>query len=231
MERIPEKNAPEIYRDADFRNSPFVEIKNNAFFEVCMQYPILGMQNAEEHCYVRNEVYDRLLCAAKHLPEGMKIKILDAWRPFALQKELYEVYARNIIEEFHLEDCTESERHEFICRFVSAPVENKDVPPVHTTGGAVDVTLVNADGEELEMGTGFDSFTDKAYTACFETKGSSLVRENRRLLYTAMINAGFTNLPSEWWHFDYGNRFWGFYNRQPAIYRGVFSKEEICGEQ
>ncbi len=34
------------------------------------------------------------------------------------------------------------------------------------------------------------------------------VRENRRLLYYAMIDAGFTNLPSEWWHYDYGDRFW-----------------------
>ena len=44
-----------------------------------------------------------------------------------------------------------------------------------------------------------------------------------------MTKAGFTNLPSEWWHYDYGDRFWAYYNKCSAIYEGVFTKEEING--
>ena len=63
----------------------------------------------------------------------------------------------------------------------------------------------------------------------FENEKNEMVRENRRLLYNTMVGQGFTNLPSEWWHFDYGNRFWAFYKKKKAIYRGVFTKEELNG--
>lgn len=42
-----------------------------------------------------------------------------------------------------------------------------------------------------------------------------------------MNKAGFTNLPSEWWHYDYGEKFWAYYNNTPAIFEGVFNIEEI----
>lgn len=78
------------------------------------------------------------------------------------------------------------------------------------------------------MGTGFDSFSDKTRTDYYETNSIDLnIRNNRRILYNAMISAGFTNLPSEWWHFDFGDRFWGYYNNKPAIYEGVFDISEI----
>ena len=113
-----------------------------------------------------------------------------------------------------------------IRKFVSEPIEEKDVPPVHTTGGAVDVTILDSNGNELEMGSGFDEFSDRTYTAYYENSKDERIRKNRRLLYGVMTKAGFSNLPSEWWHYDYGNRFWAYYNNQPAIYRGVFTKEE-----
>lgn len=231
MEAIPDVNDPERYTEASFSDSPFVEITSNEMFEVSMQYPVLGMDYAEEHCLVRREVYDRLVEAVGYLPEGYRLKIWDAWRPFALQDELYVKYSREIVSFFHLEECTEEERNAFILKFVSKPVADRLVPPVHTTGGAVDVTLVNAKGEEPEMGTGFDAFTDMTDTAHFEHEENERIRDNRRLLYHAMIKAGFTNLPSEWWHYDYGDRFWGFYKKQPARYRGVFTREEMNGKQ
>ena len=48
------------------------------------------------------------------------------------------------------------------------------------------------------------------------------IRDNRRILYWAMTKAGFTNLPTECWHFDYGNRNWAFYNQKPIIYKAIF---------
>lgn len=141
----------------------------------------------------------------------------------------------DIIRDFHLEELPEAKRRAAICKFVSDPVPDTKVPPAHTTGGAIDLTLLDPEGRELPMGCGFDAFTDKTCAAYFEApehvQGAEdeQVRENRRLLYYAMIDAGFTNLPSEWWHYDYGDRFWAYYRKQPAIYEGVFTREEIHG--
>ena len=36
-----------------------------------------------------------------------------------------------------------------------------------------------------------------------------------------MISVGFTNLPSEWWHYDYGTKFWAYFNNTDALYSGI----------
>lgn len=246
QKEIPDIADPKRYEKKAFVDSEFVEIKTGGRFDVQMQYPLLGMRHAEPQCLVRKEVYEMLLQAAARLPEGYRFRIWDTWRPFALQKELYEVYSRDIIRDFGLADRTEEERKAVIRKFVSDPVADRDVPPVHTTGGAVDLTILDENGRELPMGTAFDAFTDKTNTAFYEKVSQSAengddaedendaedkeIRDNRRLLYHIMTEAGFTNLPSEWWHFDYGDRFWGYYKGKPAIYRGVFTREEIHGD-
>lgn len=227
MQVIPNIIDPDRIEESAFIHSPFVEIRTDQYFDVQMQYPLLKMEHAESGCYVRKEVYGKLLAAARMLPPGFKFRIWDAWRPFLLQRELYTAYSEDIIREFELEACTEQQKKAVIRRFVSDPIEDREVPPVHTTGGAVDLTILNETGQELEMGTAFDAFTDKTYTAYFEGQKEETVKENRRMLYHVMTGAGFTNLPSEWWHFDYGDRFWAFYRRKPAVYRGVFTKEEL----
>jgi D-alanyl-D-alanine dipeptidase len=79
------------------------------------------------------------------------------------------------------------------------------------------------------MGTPFDYFGEEAHTAFYEEKqinGTLLpieteILNNRRLLFHAMTNAGFSNYPFEWWHFDYGNQFWGKATGLRAIYSGA----------
>ena len=224
---IPEIREPERYIEVCFTEDKFVELTSNDGMEVEMQYPILGMDFAEKQCFVRQDVYKRLMEAAKMLPDGYKFKILDAWRPFALQKELYEKYAEEIIKEYQLENCSENQRNAVICKFVSDPVEDRIIPPVHTTGGAIDLTIIDANGMELDMGSAFDEFSDRTFTNYYEKEINSKIRDNRRMLYNIMIKAGFTNLPSEWWHYDYGDRFWAYYKKQPAFYKGAFTREEL----
>ena len=235
MRPIPTIGDPERYIDSAFVDSAFIELKSCDLWDVKMLYPILHMDHAEENCFVRKEMYERLVKAAGNLPDGYRFRIWDAWRPFALQHELFEKYSVDIIRDFHLEELPEAKRRAAICKFVSDPVPDTKVPPAHTTGGAIDLTLLDPEGRELPMGCGFDAFTDKTCATYFEApehvQGAEdeQVRENRRLLYYAMIDAGFTNLPSEWWHYDYGDRFWAYYMRKPAIYEGVFTREEIHG--
>lgn len=86
----------------------------------------------------------------------------------------------------------------------------------------MDVTLILEDGDDVDMGTSFDSFKDTAWSAYFEKNNSNLdARENRRILYHAMLDAGFTNLPSEWWHYDYGTKFWGYFTGKQPLYEGL----------
>lgn len=227
MDSIPIFPFPDTSVNNSFIEEEFVSIKETARITIEMQYPLLGMKNSEKNCFLRKSAADRLYLAASMLPDGYKLKIYDAWRSFDLQQELYETYRNKIIHDFNLKNLTDSEKNAFISRFVSAPNKDKTAPPVHTTGGAVDLTITDKEGNELPMGTGFDAFTEKTDTAYFEKNDDIIIRNNRRLLYYTMIKAGFTNLPSEWWHYDYGDRFWAFYTNKPAVYKGAFQRNEI----
>lgn len=210
-----------------FVSEPFVQVTDSEKIRIEMMYPILGMENGEKNCYMRKSVYAMLERAAELLDPGYRFVIWDAWRPFALQKELFIKYRIGIIRDFHLENMDEKEQVKFISRFVADPVRNKVVPPAHTTGGALDLTL-EKDGKKLDFGTGFDAFTDKTETVWYESHDeSTLIRDNRRMLYHVMIKAGFTNLSSEWWHYEYGDRNWSMVTGKPALYQGVWTKEEF----
>lgn len=223
----------------------FVEILPTSGIDIEMQYPLLGMKWSESRCFVRKSVYERLLKAQELLPEGYSLRVWDAWRPFKLQEELYDVYKKQIIEQFHLENASEEEQRAIITEYIALPNPDRTYPPTHTTGGAVDVTLLDEYGKELDMGTEFDSISPKAHADYFE--GSILqekedmkmepekweqIKENRRILRTAMLEAGFTGITSEWWHFNYGDRLWSEKTGKPAIYAGVYeiAEMDICNE-
>lgn len=225
LKQIPTIENPKDYAVLERRDSGFVELKDKEPFFVQMQYPRLGMRYAESRCLIREELYERLLAAQNSLPDGIRLCIWDAWRPFLLQKELYEKYRQQIVCQFHLEKKTECEVENVVRRFVSPPVDNPLLPPVHTTGGAADLTLADQNGTPLPMGTEFDAFSDKTRTDYFEhSENDPDIRDRRRLLYSVMTGQGFTNLPSEWWHYDYGDRFWGYYKNQPAYFAGIFEQ-------
>ncbi|HEX8359442.1 MAG TPA: M15 family metallopeptidase [Longimicrobium sp.] len=68
----------------------------------------------------------------------------------------------------------------------------------HNRGHTVDLTLVRLDtGEELDMGTAYDTFSEAAHTA----NATGAVRANRDRLVAAMKAEGFENYANEWWHF------------------------------
>ena len=226
--KIPSIEIPGEYHNHEFIDSQLVEITEDTGIIIEMMYPILKMDNAIDKCLVRKEVLDRLLIAKSYLPDTITFKIWDAYRPMALQKELFYKYKQQIIDEFNLMEKTEEEREKIINSYVALPNEDETFPPQHTTGGAVDITLAYADTKEtIDLGIPFDSFSDLTNTDAFEKEGMNIeVRNNRRILYNAMTKAGFTNLPSECWHFDYGNRNWAYYNNKPAMYKGIFKLED-----
>ena len=176
----------------------------------------------------RKTVRDMLHEAEALLPEGHHFRIYDAYRPVAIQQFFWDYFRskfRNENPEF-----SDEELDNFTRTCVSMPSYNILRPAVHSTGGAVDLTIVGPDGEVLEMGTDFDEFNSATWTYAFEPdSGTGLVnetaRDNRRLLYNVMTEVGFTNLPSEWWHFDYGDGMWAQIKNENAIYAGRLDAE------
>lgn len=225
---IPDKNATEHYTPIHPEICGFVHVLSNDKIDVKMQYPLLNMVNAINECYVRQTVYEKLLAAQSLLPDGYRIRVWDAWRPFSLQQELYEKYFKYIVDEFSLTDLTIEEPKMKVSQYISFPDNNRMCPPLHTTGGAVDITLLGPDNQELEMGAKFDEFSEKAHTSYYEKNGLDFkIRDNRRMLYNCMTAVGFENLPSEWWHYSYGDKVWAYYNDTPALYSGIYTIEEM----
>ena len=202
----------------NFLDYDLVEVHDSDLIKVDMQYPKLGMDNAIDKCYLKKEVYERLKIAAINLPDGYTLVILDAYRPFELQKELFDKYSIIIEKKFHLENYSENDKHNFINKFVSIP--DKYNPPAHTTGGAVDVTLAYKD-KYLNLGCNFDEFCDRTYTNYYKDYKdleSINIHNNRMILYNSMIKAGFTNLASEYWHYDYGDKNWAYITGNDVLY-------------
>lgn len=226
-ELVKEKDGKRLM---DIHSEAFVEVISGRGIDVKMQYPMLGMKCVETRCLMREEVYERLLRAQESLPEGYFIRIWDAWRPFRLQEELYYVYRERIIAQFGLQELAEEEQNKVISDFVALPNPQPEGVPTHTTGGALDVTLIDVHGREWNMGTEFDSFSPRAYADYFEQNGEEdnpeheEICKNRRLLREAMEGAGFTGISSEWWHFDYGDRLWAAHTGLAVKYEGVFEQ-------
>ena len=92
----------------------------------------------------------------------------------------------------------------------------------HQCGGAVDLTLIDKNGNRLDMGTSLTDFGEKVHT------NSNLItleqKANRKNLYDAMTKAGFINYPLEWWHFDYGDNMWAAYSGLDKCFYGPINK-------
>jgi D-alanyl-D-alanine dipeptidase len=116
--------------------------------------------------------------------------VLDALRPQRVQQQLWDTLAGTGLQMY---------------------LANPERGSIHSYGMAVDITILDEDGRELDMGTGFDDMTERSHPALeddFLHSGALLDIQvaNRRLLRGAMFQAGFVGINTEWWHFDCGDR-------------------------
>lgn len=131
-------------------------------------------------CYLHVEAAKLLEKTIKYAAElGYKIKIFDAFRPRAAQFALWE--------------------HSPDPNFLSNPVTGSP----HSRGVAIDLTLLDANGEELDMGTPFDDFTAKSFHSSLDV--SAEAQKNRRILLGIMTAAGWDWYDNEWWHYQLFN--------------------------
>ena len=71
----------------------------------------------------------------------------------------------------------------------------------HTRGSTVDLSIVKKDGSFVDMGGTFDLFSEISHTNYKNLTEEQ--KNNRKILRTAMLNAGFTGIRTEWWHFTF----------------------------
>lgn len=130
-------------------------------------------------CYTRVSTAKALIEVNKAFMEkGYRIKFFDCYRPHSIQKKMWTIFPNPT--------------------YVADPAKGS----IHNKGGAIDITLVDEAGNELDMGTPFDFFGKEARHAY--TGHSDEVLANRKLLKTTMEAHGFNAITSEWWHYNYG---------------------------
>ena len=170
----------------------------------------------EMHCTpkVRRRVAEMLAEAADSLPERTDLAIIEGFRPMAQQQFMYQKIKAEFAKRHP--EWNKATLHR-ITNTLSAPPDDL-CPPPHTTGGAVDLTLLQMPSREwLDMTSPFEM---DEVSAPSDTKGlSPEAQANRRLLFDALTKTGLTNYLGEWWHWSYGDSGWALrVGARSAIY-------------
>jgi D-alanyl-D-alanine dipeptidase len=167
------------------------------------------------YAHLRSGVLRRLVRAQHLLPAGVSFLVVEGYRPPDLQRRYFEKYARTMRRAHP--DASPERIRELASAYISPP----EVAP-HVSGGAVDLTLCDQDGRELELGTEVNATPAESEGACrTEAPGiSAEARANRALMAGALGTAGFVNYPTEWWHWSYGDRYWALLRQAPAARYG-----------
>ena len=144
-------------------------------------------------CFLRLKTVKAMIAAnSEFMKMGYKIKLFDCYRPLDIQKRMWKIVPNP--------------------EYVANPSKGS----IHNRGGAVDITLVDANGKELDMGTTFDFFGIEA-SHNYQSL-SQEIKNNRELLKKTMIEKGFNSFDSEWWH----------YNLKSALNDKISNTKWIC---
>lgn len=158
---------------------------------------------AGAYAHVREGVAARLLEAQSLLPGGLRLRIVEAYRPPELQRRIFTDHAAELARAYP--EWSPPWVHTQASRFVAPP----EIGP-HVAGGAVDLTLCDAGGAELPMGTEVNADPEVSDGACYTAAPgiSAEARHNRKVLGKVLTAVGLVNYPTEWWHWSYGDRYW-----------------------
>lgn len=128
-------------------------------------------------CFLRERTAEALKKVAAELQKkNLRIKLFDCYRPGPVQQRLWDKVPN--------------------ASYVTPPWKGSQ----HNRGAAVDLSIVDENGAQLDMGTAFDYFGEKAHHTY--TNHSKEIQDNRTLLKTMMEQFGFSSIRTEWWHYS-----------------------------
>lgn len=163
---------------------------------------------------VRQSIAEMLVKAAEALPDGIRLSVVEGYRPINIQRAMYQ-YAFDRVKKEH-PAWNDKQLHRETGRR-SAPIDTI-TPPPHITGGAVDIDLINNNNESLDMTSPFH-IQDWQQAKLHAPDLSSIAHANRKILEDAFKDSGLTNYADEWWHWSYGDSGWALRTGAPyAIY-------------
>jgi len=189
-------------------------------------YEKLGAPYGERSPYfLRETIVEYLINAQNYLQQlrpDWQIQIFDAYRPVAVQKFMVDYTFSQALGEKGLTESNLSETQkqsiwEEVYKIWAEPSLNEKTPPPHSTGGAVDVTLVDEMGQIVDMGSPIDELSDRSlpdYYTDTQVESAPRYHANRLLLLDVMEKAGFKRNPKEWWHFSFGDQMWAWLNNE-----------------
>lgn len=202
-------------------NEPLVGIPDDEFIlENPSAYVKLGADyQGKSPYFLRAEVLQRLLKAKNKLKEikpHWRIKVFDAYRPVNVQQFMVDYTFNSICGDRQLDSTFLTPREKaFIYKEVyqiwAIPSDNILTPPPHSTGSAIDLTLMDDNGLEVDMGGEIDELSVRSQPNYYINPTSfqeKVFHENREILLEIMTYGGFRRHQGEWWHFSYGDQMW-----------------------
>jgi zinc D-Ala-D-Ala dipeptidase len=186
--------------------------------------PLIGLDESfgPSRALVRVSVARRLVRARGRLPQGLGLRVAEGYRTAAAQTAIIESYTAQLRAAYP--GVSPADLDHLTSRFV-APLA---VAP-HVAGAAVDVTLVDSVGCELDLGTPVDATPEQSDGACYfqACQVTGQARAYRELLARALGGAGLVNYPTEWWHWSYGDRYWALVTGAPAALYGPVAADRV----
>lgn len=203
-------------------NEPLVDLKNQT---VLAYGPSPEVPDNRNYTKIRKAVYEKLVEAQSFLPKGIRLCLYEGYRSLKLQKPLFENRFSQV-RALH-PNWPHNQLFKETTRLVS-PVTNEDgstnIPP-HSTGGAVDVYLIDEHGQPFDMGILTKDWMqdeDGSLSQTKSTKISAEAQHHRDVMSQALTTAGFINYPTEYWHWSYGDRYWAYHTgHSHAIYGSI----------
>jgi D-alanyl-D-alanine dipeptidase len=202
---------------------PLVPIPLEEFAVVAPHpYEVLGAPYGDRSPYwLRESVVQVLQQAQQQLHKthpGWRIQVFDAYRPIPVQQFMVDHTAQELAQQrgialAELSEVAKQTLLEEVYQFWALPSYDLKTPPPHSTGAAIDITLVDGAGQPIEMGSPIDEVSVRSYPNHFQPSADAASQQyhrNRSLLRDCMEAAGFQQHPNEWWHFSYGDQLWAW---------------------
>ncbi|NCO74537.1 MAG: D-alanyl-D-alanine dipeptidase [Cyanobacteria bacterium] len=204
-------------------HQPLVPIPDNEFIlENPSAYVKLGADyQGKSPYFLREEVLKRLLKAKAKLAQikpHWQIKIFDAYRPVNVQQFMVDYTFNSIccdrqLDTNFLTPWEKASIYEEVYQIWAIPSDNPLTPPPHSTGSAIDLTLIDENGVEINMGGEIDELSERSnpnYYSKATNEQEQKYHENRQILLEIMTYSGFRRHLGEWWHFSYGDQMWAW---------------------